>query len=79
MPKTIKTELENIIQKSKLANLSYTNKANGKECVPKDFGYYSSPLVFMRDIHEGILALNDADTVQSKFTTDMLKLHNSDQ
>ena len=39
-----------------------------------NFGKYSLPFVFLRDIHEGYLSLEDPDNKQSNFATKIKNL-----
>ena len=49
----------------KLNELGYRTKKSGRNF---DFSKYSLPVVFLRDIHEGVLEIKDADKEQSKLS-----------
>ena len=55
-------KLREIIEKD---GLNY----GSKRAKTYNFGKYSFPIVFLKDIHAGYLSLEDADNKQSNFTT----------
>ena len=58
-------EIKQLQSLIKLNELGYRTKKNGRNC---DFSKYSLPVVFLRDIHEGVLEIKDPDKEQSKLS-----------